>query len=907
MTTDLKLSDVEQKIFLNFIEQLAKSNISSTEEYNKTIKKYIDIVREKPNPINLEGIILEAAEFLGNSIPSWKTSQWPGGFSQPQKKGFDKLYNYAPDKVKNMLKNGEGKKFILDLYSVKASALATLAKAGIEISTDGKIKKEDKKRALIVLASVVEGYGATTKPDEVLDKTKITDEEDKKAFAKPEEILEKMCDESNSIGYFNHPLRNPSRFYKHVAAMCKATDQALANIVIQYPYFVTMAYLDSEQSIKDAHELNSAVSVNDGQRDIFKKAEAFFEKKIAAFQSSKACEASKEKYTAKAEKLPALAGEIVPLIIDVDKQYSKYFNDYNNQKSTFNFLDYATRQLGHEVKWDEDGYFLVYAPKKMKKEVEQEMEKYLPNLIAASFEEENGFSDLAHEVNGKIYKAKIVKTKACMFKAGYSEAYVEVTDDSAPTEVHGCTIIAEMIKNDKLKGIKVDDEVQVALSVSPRSIRIKSIAKCKAVYLGDGSDGEKVFPENKEVETEMLAAKQSTIKYQDYLIINPEFSDKQNDEKLKKQVLKQIKNYNISLVSVKPLENSELTEDDGLEVVIILKGSEEELRKFYKEAGNNEENVISLADVDDAGRYEMIENGAHEFSDEQLDEFDKKPTSESAFPKDPQMEKEAAERQEKFANVIKKELVEAIDKAEFAYSPSIKSFGILFKNVTGKDADKAAEIIKIFEKKYGSRGYSFDISKSMSGGDVVYFTKNSVAEASIPKERVHNQMEAEVLIKEAFQRGEEDKYSETAFFTHTGEKLFDCIIDVNSYTMMFPNGNAKTMSLASVSSVSSHIGYLMAEIARSLTSSDTGATNEDEIAEYGENAWSSEYDANTEKIYHSQTIKQLKDGVGKAWSEELNKLVEEIAAELFEISTSEIESANIAYWADALDEIESQK
>lgn len=520
----MKLSDKEQKMFLIFLEALVTMGVNNSEKYNEAIEKFNEKSRKNNNPVNLEAIVIEASEFLANSMPSFKSTQWP---EFKEKKGFDILYNYAPDKVKKILRNGEGKEHILGLYSDRHKVLSMLAKAGIQV-VNGSIKKEDKEKALKILS-----YCATTKPDDALNNEKVSFEKDEKVFPdtiKSDEVLDLMNNESNSIGYFNHPLRNPSRFYKHVAAMCKATDQALANIVTQYPYFVTMSYLDSEQSIQDAHSLNSTISVNDGQRDIFKKAESFFEKKLNAWQSSKACENLKELYTTKSEKIPAIAAEIIPLIIDVDKQYVKYFNDYNNQKSTFNFVDYVQRQLGHEVKWDEDGYFLVYAPKKMKKTIEQEMGKYLPNLIAAEVEDDDSFNSLAKKVNGKKYKAKLVKTKACIFKAGHSEVYAEITDGNAPTEVYGCMLIAEMIKNNALKDIKANDEVQVALSVSKRSIRIKNITKCEAgifaipagdgVYLGDEKDNNVLdYKDNTEKGDALENTESAFVKtdYEDYI------------------------------------------------------------------------------------------------------------------------------------------------------------------------------------------------------------------------------------------------------------------------------------------------------------------------------------------------------------------------------------------------------
>lgn len=60
------------------------------------------------------------------------------------------------------------------------------------------------------------------------------------------------------------------------------------------------------------------------------------------------------------------------------------------------------------------------------------------------------------------------------------------------------------------------------------------------------------------------------------------------------------------------------------------------------------------------------------------------------------------------------------------------------------------------------------------------------------KERVHNQLEAEILIREAFSRGDEEKYDGTRFFTHDGEFLFKCHIRLTEYEMILDDGSGIT-------------------------------------------------------------------------------------------------------------------
>lgn len=97
---------------------------------------------------------------------------------------------------------------------------------------------------------------------------------------------------------------------------------------------------------------------------------------------------------------------------------------------------------------------------------------------------------------------------------------------------------------------------------------------------------------------ESTAAKHSILKYNDLLIINPEESDSYNNKELKNQILKEIKNYNVSLVSVKIAEDGELTEDGEIDVVVILKGDKEELKKFFKKSRNNPGNIINPDEFD---------------------------------------------------------------------------------------------------------------------------------------------------------------------------------------------------------------------------------------------------------------------------------------------------------------------
>lgn len=58
------------------------------------------------------------------------------------------------------------------------------------------------------------------------------------------------------------------------------------------------------------------------------------------------------------------------------------------------------------------------------------------------------------------------------------------------------------------------------------------------------------------------------------------------------------------------------------------------------------------------------------------------------------------------------------------------------------------------------------------------------------KERVHNELEAKILIEEAFSQGTEDKYDGCKFQSHDGKLLFTCRIDLVGYYRDMPNGDS---------------------------------------------------------------------------------------------------------------------
>ena len=63
------------------------------------------------------------------------------------------------------------------------------------------------------------------------------------------------------------------------------------------------------------------------------------------------------------------------------------------------------------------------------------------------------------------------------------------------------------------------------------------------------------------------------------------------------------------------------------------------------------------------------------------------------------------------------------------------------------------------------------------------------------RERVHNEFEGIVLIKEAFKKGTEDKYDGTKFYTHEGDYLFKVEIRTTEFEVIYPTNNSVTIEL----------------------------------------------------------------------------------------------------------------
>lgn len=69
-------------------------------------------------------------------------------------------------------------------------------------------------------------------------------------------------------------------------------------------------------------------------------------------------------------------------------------SDFNNLKSTFDFLEYAEKQLGCPLEWSDDEKCFYIHQEKGKKCNPNDLLKLLPNLVSASAKSE----ETAHEI-----------------------------------------------------------------------------------------------------------------------------------------------------------------------------------------------------------------------------------------------------------------------------------------------------------------------------------------------------------------------------------------------------------------------------------------------------------------------------------------------------------------------------
>lgn len=113
-TTLASISEKDKDRFLKFLETLVAKNINNNSEYDRVAKTFRDVSFKKG--VDFDKIVLEAADYMKDSLPGFPATKWGDKEFSP-KKGFDIFYQYAPLKIKTILK--EGGQPMLNIYSEK--------------------------------------------------------------------------------------------------------------------------------------------------------------------------------------------------------------------------------------------------------------------------------------------------------------------------------------------------------------------------------------------------------------------------------------------------------------------------------------------------------------------------------------------------------------------------------------------------------------------------------------------------------------------------------------------------------------------------------------------------------------------------------------------------------------------
>lgn len=97
------------------------------------------------------------------------------------------------------------------------------------------------------------------------------------------------------------------------------------------------------------------------------------------------------------------------------------------------------------------------------------------------------------------------------------------------------------------------------------------------------------------------------------------------------------------------------------------------------------------------------------------------------------------------------------------------------------DLTAAASLWRYYEKTYmpGVENLIKNLIGQKAKGDNMYQKKQTV----------HNELEARALIKEAYQRGDQDEYDNNKWFTHAGEFLFTSEIRFTEFELHQKSGS----------------------------------------------------------------------------------------------------------------------
>lgn len=286
---------------------------------------------------------------------------------------------------------------------------------------------------------------------------------------KGKEYYNKLADLFGNTGYLNSSIRNPSNYYRHIANLIDASDNAMFSMFSIHPKHLVMAYMDSFQCSNDSEFLMNELSCLDGARDIKSKAETFYSEKINQYSNSDEFKQNEDKYIVLSSSIPTIqkSGNI---IIEVNDTYKRYFNNINNLKSTFNFLEYVEKQIGYPVSWEDDGYFVIHAPKDANFQIE--IEKLLPK-VTISDNDKCFASKYSKNVTDK-YSAIIADKSISL---GYLEIKFYVDDTKLPLELNDQVHTMEKADFNDFRDYKIGDQVFVTFGFSKNNIRINKVFK----------------------------------------------------------------------------------------------------------------------------------------------------------------------------------------------------------------------------------------------------------------------------------------------------------------------------------------------------------------------------------------------------------------------------------------------
>ena len=122
--TGTSLAMIEEKyrkVFIDFLNYLIDQKVGSVANYNEASKKYI--LEYNIYQSDFDKAIWEAAKWISNTLPGFKSTKWDEKDVFEAKKGFDILYQYAPLEIRSILRDGGQP--ILEVYSNKFSKKAT--------------------------------------------------------------------------------------------------------------------------------------------------------------------------------------------------------------------------------------------------------------------------------------------------------------------------------------------------------------------------------------------------------------------------------------------------------------------------------------------------------------------------------------------------------------------------------------------------------------------------------------------------------------------------------------------------------------------------------------------------------------------------------------------------------------